>query len=76
METLTVLKNDLNIISGEKHAERVVWKFYDLLSGCDLHDSWRLFHPEGKEAVKNTRICSGNIGCTRSLYKHGDAIVQ
>ena len=39
-----ILKRDLNIISGEKHAERVVLKFNDLLSDCDLHDTWRLFH--------------------------------
>ena len=39
-----VLKNDLGIISGETHAERV-----ELLSDCDLHDTWRLFQPEGKE---------------------------
>ena len=44
-----VFRNDLDIISGEKHAERVVLKFNDLLSDCDLHDSWRLFHQEGKE---------------------------
>ena len=44
-----VLKHDLDIISGEKHVERVVLKFNDLLSDCDLHDTWRLFHPEGKE---------------------------
>ena len=24
-------------------------KFNDLLSDCDLHDTWSLFHPEGKE---------------------------
>ena len=42
-----VLKNDLDI-SGEKYVERVVLKFNDLLSDCDLHDTWRLFHPEGK----------------------------
>ena len=44
-----VLKNDLDISFGEKHVERVVLKFNDLLSDCDLHDTWRLFHPEGKE---------------------------
>ena len=44
-----VLKHNLDIISGEKHIERVVLKFNDLLSDCDLHDTWRLFHPEGKE---------------------------
>ena len=44
-----VLKNDSDIISGEKHVERVVLKFYDLLSDCDLHDTWRLFPPGGKE---------------------------
>ena len=44
-----VLKSDLDIISGEKLAERVVLKFNDLLSDCDLHDTWRLFHPEDKE---------------------------
>ena len=44
-----VLKHDLDIISGEKHIERVVLKFNDLLSDCDLYDTWRLFHPEGKE---------------------------
>ena len=27
----------------------VVLKFNDLLSDCDLHDTWRLFHPEDKE---------------------------
>ena len=43
-----VLKKYLDI-SGEKHAERVVLKFTDLLSDCDLHDTWRLFHSEGKE---------------------------
>ena len=40
---------NLYIISGEKHAERVVLKFSDLLSDSDLHDTWRLSHPEGKE---------------------------
>ena len=51
METLTVF-NCLfvfDIITGEQHVERVVLKFNDLLSDCDLHDTWRLFHPEGKE---------------------------
>ena len=33
-----VLKNDL-VISGEKHVERIVLKFNDLLSDCDLHDT-------------------------------------
>ena len=33
----------------KKHAERVVLKFNDLFSDCDLHDTWRLFHPEDKE---------------------------
>ena len=46
-----VLKHDLDIISGEKHTERVVLKFNDLLSDCDLHDSWRLFHPEGVKEI-------------------------
>ena len=70
METLTVLtKNKKNkivdIITGEQHVERVVLKFNDLLSDCDLHDTWRLFHPEGKEHTwckkkkkkKKKRIC-------------------
>ena len=43
-----VLKHDLDIISGEKHIERVVLKFNDLLSDCDLHDTWRLFHQKAK----------------------------
>ena len=34
-----VLKHNLDIISGEKHVERVVLKFNDLLSDCDLHDT-------------------------------------
>jgi len=46
-----VLKNYLDIISGEKHIERVALKFNDLLSDCDLYDTWRLFHPEGKEGT-------------------------
>ena len=44
-----VLKKYLDIISGEKHVERVVLKFKDLLSNCNLPNTWRLFHPEGKE---------------------------
>ena len=40
-----VLKNDVDIVS----VERVVLKFNDLLSDCDLRDTWRLFQPEGKE---------------------------
>ena len=63
METLTVLKHDLDIISGEKHVERVVLKFNDLLSDCDLHDTWRLFHPEGKEYT----WCKGNPFVARRL---------
>ena len=31
--------------------KRVVLKFNDLLSDCDLRDTWRLFHPEGKEYI-------------------------
>ena len=46
-----VLKNDVDIIS----VERVVLKFNDLLSDCDLHDTWRLFHPEGKEYISCKR---------------------
>ena len=34
-----VLKKYLDIISGEKHVERVVLKFNNLLSDCDLHDT-------------------------------------
>ena len=43
-----VLKNYLDIISGEENAERVVLKFNNLLSDYDSHDTWRLCHPEGK----------------------------
>ena len=43
-----VLTHDLDIISGEKHIERVVLKFNDLLSDWDLHDTWRLFHQKAK----------------------------
>ena len=39
----------VDIITREQHVERVVLKFNDLLSDCDLHDTWSLFHPEGKE---------------------------
>ena len=46
-----VLKSDLDIISGEKHAERVVLKFYDLLSDCDLHDTWKLFIPPRRQRI-------------------------
>ena len=42
-----VLKSDLDI-SGEKHVERVVLKFNDLLSDCDLHNTWRLFTQKAK----------------------------
>ena len=35
-----VLKSYLGIISGKKHAERVVLKFNDLLSDCDFHDTY------------------------------------
>ena len=34
-----VLKKYLDIISGEKHVERVVLKFNNLLSDSDLHDT-------------------------------------
>ena len=29
--------------------KKVELKFCDLLSDCDLRDTWRLFHPENKE---------------------------
>ena len=58
-----VLKSDLDIISGEKHAERVVLKFNDLLRDCDLHDTWRLFHPEDKEYTR----CKKNTFVARRL---------
>ena len=44
-----------DIITGEQHVERVVLKFNDLLSDCDLHDTWGLFHPGGKEYTWRNR---------------------
>ena len=44
-----VLDNDLDIISGEKHANSVVKSFSNLVSDNDLYDSWRMFHPAVKE---------------------------
>ncbi len=45
----TVLNNELDIISGEKHSDHTVTKFNALLEECDLYDAWRLFHPDVKE---------------------------
>ena len=45
----TVLSNDLDVISGEKHASAVTDKFKQLLEEHDLYDVWRMFHPQEKE---------------------------
>lgn len=44
-----VLDNNLDIISGERHATSVVDSFNNLTHDCDLHDVWRVFNRDLKE---------------------------
>jgi len=50
-----VLNNNMDIISGEKHAAGMVEKFNDVLNRCDLQDVWRLFHLDEKEYTWSKR---------------------
>ncbi|WP_419623904.1 endonuclease/exonuclease/phosphatase family protein, partial [Thiolapillus sp.] len=45
----SVLDNELDIISGEKHNKREVEAFNTLVSDLDLTDSWRTLHRDEKE---------------------------
>lgn len=44
-----VLDNELDIVSGERHAERAVSQLNEMFIACDLFDVWRLFNPGIKE---------------------------
>jgi exodeoxyribonuclease III len=45
----TVLDNDLDIVSGEKHNDRDVENFQTILTENNMSDVWRLAHGENKE---------------------------
>ena len=45
----SVLSNEHDIISGEKHSRNVVQSFQDLLANFDFLDTWRMFHGDTKE---------------------------
>ena len=45
----TVMCNDKDIISGEKHSTPLVNAFNNLKEECELHDVWRVFNRENKE---------------------------
>ena len=51
----TVIDNNFDIISGEKHSERVVNEFQNMVSECNLIDTWRIFHANEKEYSWSTR---------------------
>ena len=44
----TVLDNNRDIISGDKHSDRSVETFNNFVDSCNLLDAWRLFNPEEK----------------------------
>ena len=45
----TVLDNNLDIVSGEKHSPNVVLAFNDFFNICNLIDSFRIFNDNNKE---------------------------
>ena len=51
----TVIDNDKDIISGEKHSIRVVNEFKNMVAECNLIDNWRVFHPHEKEFSWSTK---------------------
>lgn len=44
-----VLDNNLDIISGTNHSNSDVEHFKEVLTMCDLTDTWRMFHRNEKE---------------------------
>ena len=46
---ISVLANEIDIISGEEHNKWEVEAFYTLVSDLDLTDSWRTLHWDEKE---------------------------
>ena len=45
----TVMNNDLDVITGEPHNRRETTGLNQLVTNLDLHDSWRILNPDGKE---------------------------
>ena len=44
-----VLSNEKDNIAGENHNLDTIKKFNDLVTSCNLYDTWRLLNPENKE---------------------------
>ena len=44
----TVMDNNMDIISGEKHDENVVKAMISMVHKCALIDTWRNFNPDEK----------------------------
>ena len=44
-----VMNNDNDIITGASHNNNTIKELNNLVSSCDLYDTWRLFNPETKE---------------------------
>ena len=59
VHTYTIFRYEYNLL-----------KFNDLLSDCDLHDTWRLFQPEGKEYT----WCNRNPFVARRLDYNTDKL--
>jgi exonuclease III len=51
-----VLNNDLDIISGEKHADKTVQLFNNFVDNCGLSDTWRLFNPNDRDFTWSRKI--------------------
>ena len=51
----TVLSNENDIISGEKHPTSLVESFNNFIHETDLEDIWRIFNPDIKEYTWSRR---------------------
>ena len=63
----TVLHNDLDIISGDKHNVAVIESFHSFTDACQLSDAWRVFNDNLKEFTWS-RIVKGKLIARRLDY--------
>ena len=63
----TVMNNDIDIISGEKHPITTVESFRKFADSCNLSDAWRLFNTEQKEFTWS-RVVKGALIARRLDY--------
>ena len=63
----TVMDNNMDIISGEKHRNNTVESFRKFAKSCNLLDAWRLFNAEQKEFTWS-RIVKGALIARRLDY--------